>query len=813
MRSEKIVLDSFTMSYDGYPDIKVGIPCSLIDTLYKNKYTDDPYYRDNASKLVEFPDHECIFSTEFDAGEEFAGRKNIRLVCYGLDTLCHVYVNDCEVGYADNMHRIWKFDIRRQIRTGKNRIEFRFQPPVKYMKARQDRHYAWGDTHAIDGIAQIRKSSYMFGWDWAPKLPDTGIFRSVEIQAYDLPVISETEIHQDHSDGRVSLKIRSRVEGELPDNCCFTASVISPDGAFSEEYRSVSGDFEVNIENPQLWWPNGYGEHSLYTVCIKLMLGDETVDTDTKRIGLRTIGVSRRRDKWGREFCFEVNGVRIFAMGADYIPEDNILPRISAERSERLIKSCADANFNCIRIWGGGYYPPDEFYDICDRYGIIIWQDFMFACLNVWMSSDFERNVTEEIKDVLLRIRHHASIGLLCGNNEMEYAVCEWKIPKDELVRSDYLKLYERIMPDMCEKYAPQIFYWPSSPSCGGGFDNPNNENDGDSHYWEVWLRNAPVESYREHYFRFCSEFGFESFPDIRTVRSYTGTEYENPLSYIIEFHQKREQASEKLVTYAAANFLYPSGMENFIYCTQLVQGEAIQYAVEHMRRFRGRCMGAIYWQLNDSWPGQTWSSIDYFGRWKPLHYFAKRFFAPQLISAHRDDSVLVINVSNEAPIPFVGKVRIRSCGNDMVTVRKEEKDIRVDALSSLDVLSVDTGEWLGDDEKRRYIEYTLFDNSGKIISQRSYLGTKNKFYHFDDPAIRYEAIQTENGCVLNLTCVRFARYVDISSSKFDIICDTNDFDMTESHVYTVEVNCPEKPDYNEFLTSLKIRSVYDIDK
>ncbi len=812
MEMKKIAINDLTMSYKGYPDCKVGIPCSLLNTLYQNGYIDDPYYQKNAETLIKFPEQECVFTTDFTVDKDFLSHSNQVLVCYGLDTLCHVYVNGEQIGYADNMHRTWRFDVKDKVREGQNTLKLCFDPPYEYMQRLQKRHYAWGDTHALDGIAQIRKASYMFGWDWGPKLPDTGVFRGIELWAYGEARLDNLFIRQEHRDNFVILNINTEVEGYVTDSCEYKLTIVSPTG---EKICASSrdGNFSVVVDEPLLWWPNGYGEQYLYTVSVTLEGEGLEASTVTKTIGLRQLEVSRERDEWGREFCFVVNGKKIFAMGADYIPEDNLLPRITAERSEQLIRDCVRANFNCLRIWGGGFYPSDDFYDLCDRYGIVLWQDFMFACLNVYMREEFEKNVIVEIKDVLLRIRHHACLGLICGNNEMEMAFMEWKIPKDELVKADYLRLYEHIMPDLCERYAPDTFYWPSSPSCGGGFETPNSENDGDTHYWEVWLRNAPLESYHEHYFRFCSEFGFEAFPSPKTVRYYTGGEGENPLSDIIEYHQKRETASVKLVTYAADRHLYASSFENFIYTTQIVQGEAIAYAIEHMRRFRGRCMGAIYWQLNDCWPGQTWSSLDYFGRWKALHYFAKRFFARKALFAQQYGDKVVLFASNETLKLFEGSCTVKIKGNAFNVYLEKKTEICLEPLRSQDICTVNVADTLADKVNDRYIEYSLYDKNGDLILQRAFICVKDKFYRYSDPNIKYSLTKHGDRFELSLSSTHFARFVEISSDKYDIVADDNYFDMTDAREYKILLDCDTDVDVSELEKTLKVKSVYDIDK
>lgn len=320
-------------------------------------------------------------------------------------------------------------------------------------------------------------------------------------------------------------------------------------------------------------------------------------------------------------------------MGANYIPEDNLLTRNPEERTERLIKDCVEANFNMIRIWGGGHYPDDFFFDLCDQYGLIVWQDFMFACSEYALTQEFKETVVQEVVDNVKRIRHHASLGIWCGNNEVEEAWVYWGPPADPKHKGDYIKLFEFIIPELLKDLDPATFYWSSSPSSGGSFVEPRNHNVGDMHYWEVWHGLKPFTEYREYFFRFCSEFGFQSFPSLKTIETFTLPEERNIFTHVMEKHQKNGAANGKILFYLSENFLYPKDFNSLLYASQILLSEAIKYGVEHWRRNRGRCMGSLYWQLNDCWPVASWSSIDYYGRWKALHYFAKKFYSPVLLS------------------------------------------------------------------------------------------------------------------------------------------------------------------------------------
>lgn len=571
-------------------------------------------------------------------------------------------------------------------------------------------------------------------------------------------------------------------------------------------------DGRIAIGDPQLWWPRGYGGQPLYKVEAELLIGGEPAGRWERRIGLRTMEMSRDRDEWGEEFCHKVNGVKIFAMGADYIPEDNILSRVSTERTRRLLEDAALAGMNAVRVWGGGHYPSDAFYDICDELGLAVWQDFMFACAMYELSDAFLDNIERELADNVRRLRHHASLALFCGNNEMEWQVNDkvWRYtPKQH---SDYVRMYEHVFPRMVKRLAPQAFYWPASPSSGGGFDAPNDPNRGDVHFWEVWHGNKPFSYYRSFFFRYASEFGFQSFPSIKTIRSFTEPEDRNIFSYVMEKHQRNHSANGKIMNYMGDTFLYPTSFETLIYASQLLQAEAIRYGVEHWRRNRGRCMGAVYWQLNDCWPVASWSSIDYFGRWKALHYFAKRFFAKVLLSCceqgvmtqntnpnaepYEPEKSAELSVANETTAEFAGTVRWALRRGDASVVRQGEVAARVPALSSRQLAKLDFSDAPLYDS---YLSYELHGSGGEWISGGSALFCLPKHFKFRDPRL---SVSAEGGYV-TVRAGAYARSVEIDSDTADFLLEDNYFDMNggERRIKVLRGN-PE---------NLFVRSVYDI--
>ena len=649
--------------------IPTKVPCSVLNDLVRACMIEEPYYRDNELKALPLMERDYTYTRLIDVPQALLDRGRILLRFEGIDTLADLYLNGNLFGTADNMHRIWEYDVKELLHEGVNELRVTLHSPTRFIRSKYSEDPVEGTSDAMRGFPHIRKAHYMFGWDWGPRLPDMGIFRDVKLIAYDTARIDSVYIRQIHSEDSVTLHFDITLEstnGNLAetsrtdiDPVLRLTAVLTDPAGFKREISAQELRKGIVISNPMLWWPHGYGAQPLYTVEVILSpaageaapitapgcdrasrpagpgcdRGLEILDSRTLRIGLRTMTIHREKDEWGEQFCHEVNGVRIFAMGADYVPEDNLLPRITAERTRRLLEQAVAANYNCIRVWGGGFYPSDAFYDSCDELGLIVWQDFMFACAVYHLTPEFEDSIRAEIRDNIRRIRHHASLGLLCGNNEMEMFVLqgEWVTRPSE--RTDYVRMYEHIIPRLVSKHSPATFYWPASPSSGGHFDEPNCEDRGDAHYWDVWHGGKPFTEYRKHYFRYLSEFGFQAFPSVRTCESFTLPEDRNVFSYVMEKHQRNAGANGKIMNYLEQTFLYPTSFEALLYASQLLQAEAIRYGIEHFRRHRGRCMGTVVWQLNDCWPVASWSSIDYCGRWKALHYAEKRAFAPILLS------------------------------------------------------------------------------------------------------------------------------------------------------------------------------------
>lgn len=799
-------------------DIPAVIPGSVYGNLLRQELMPDPYERMNELDALKLMENAFRFQTAFSLTGEQTAADFLLLRFDGIDTLAEIYLNDVLLGHADNMHRVWEFDIRETAREGENTLRIEIASPTRYIEEENQKVYTGGSWDAMLGFPHLRKAHCMFGWDWGPRLPDAGLFREVSVlygkkarleQVYitqnwrGQETVDTSAQNADAIGGMVDITYGVSIEDFTEEEAYeIRTALYDPDGALvgeksSKNYpdgngsaaeREESGGWDIiTVKEPERWWPNGYGKQPLYRAEVTLLSETgEVLDTWSRRIGLRTMTVNTEKDQWGECFAHEVNGVKIFAMGADYIPEDNILSRVTPERTRRLLEDAVAANHNCIRVWGGGYYPDDWFFDICDELGLIVWQDFMFACASYELDADFERNISAEIRDNVRRIRHHACLGLWCGNNEMETQTLDGAWKPSIKQKCDYIKIFEHIIPKILEEEDPLTFYWPSSPSSGGNYDNPWDENRGDAHYWAVWHGNKPFTDYRNYYFRYMSEFGFQSFPCLKTVEAFTAPEDRNIFSRVMEMHQRNTAANGKIMSYLSATYLYPTDFEILLYASQLLQAEAIRYGIEHFRRNRGRCMGAVVWQLNDIWPVASWASIDYFGRWKALHYAEKRAFAPVMISCEETGELSErpfcvaqpvpieksarLHVANETMEGVNGLVRwaLRNAAGEVILDGAEE--VRVEPLSGMWLPKMDFSSY---DELEVYISYSLEQN-GAVVSEGTSLFTAPKHFRFHDPKL---ALRRE-GNVLTITAQAYAQKVAVEGVDGDVKLSDNFFDM-----------------------------------
>ena len=776
--------------------VDMQIPGTVLSGLLAAGKIKDPFYRTNedATRALFWKDY--VFTRTFDVDEELLAQQHIVLVCEGLDTLAEISINGTFLAKTDNMHRTWKFQAKKLLHPGKNEIQIVFRSVLRFIEdypyeAHKKINYI--PCGSMKGNQLLRKAHSMFGWDWGPQTIDAGIFRDIYLQGYSHARIEDIRIHQQHAKNvsvQTSITLSESVPGQ---KLCVELSEDGADKPLQTKLCKTNADgvaaVDFVIENPKLWWPNDYGDQPLYIVRTTLLDEDGTsLESITRRIGLRTLTISQEKDEWGNEFAFCVNGVKIFTRGGNYIPDDCLYTRITEKKLDYILESCRRAHFNCVRVWGGGYYPSDAFYDLCDEKGLIVWQDLMYAC-NVYDVTDaFAENCRQETYDNVRRLRHHASLGLWCGNNEIESAWDHWGDFQKETpyLRADYIRLFEEVLPKAVQEADGETFYWHSSPSSGGCFDNPDDANRGDTHYWDVWHGQKPFTDYRKYFFRFCSEFGFQSFPCAKTVNSFTLEDDRNIFSRVMESHQKNDAANGKMLYYLSENLRYPKDLTHLLYASQVLQGMAIKYGVDHCRRNRGRCMGTLYWQINDDWPAPSWSSIDYFGRWKALHYMAQKFYAPHAVSMTLEDHRCHVYFSNESfeTTEYSLTLSIRDLSGNVLETYETKGNSP--AFSAIETAVVDICSW-EDQKDDVFLEAVIHTKDQKVLKDVETL-VPYKYLNLKNPVISTEAEETNDAFILHISSDCFAPFVALDFDDADVIFSDNFFHLTDKTVQDIIV-------------------------
>lgn len=801
--------------------IDAKVPGSVYADLMNADRMKDPFYRENETDATALCNDDYEYMRTFVTDASMLEHDLVALKCEGLDTLCDLLINDIHVLNAQNMHRTYQVDIKKVLLAGENTIRVVFHSPNRFIEKKHRELPLDHSTDTMHGFSYLRKAQYMFGWDWGPKLPDMGIWRGISITGWDKARIKDVWTEQEHADGKVKLIINVKTEDFRETSNTIQIQFITPKGKMTEHLfhtENGSGNLSILIDNPELWWPNGMGEHPLYTVQVSLRSGGVVTDSRRLRVGLRTLTVRMDDDQWGQSFAFTVNGIPFFAMGANYIPEDSIISRINRGRTEKLIKTCVDSHFNMLRAWGGGYYLDDYFYDLCDENGLVVWQDLAYACSAYPFNDAFWNDCMHETVDNVKRIRHHACLGMWCGNNEMESAWVDWgwKEMFGPVCQADYVKQFELMLPDLMKKLDPDRLYWHSSPSSGGCFNDPSSETRGDMHYWGVWHGLEPFTAFRQHFPRFMSEFGLQSFPELKTVESFTVPEDRNIFSPVMESHQKNAVSNGKILYYISETYRYPKNFEALLDASQLIQAEGIRYAIEHMRRNRGRCMGTLYWQVNDCWPVASWSSIDYYGRWKALQYEAKRFYAPVLVSAYDNGPLVSLHVTNDTPDDFKGVLKWKLVDDDSCKeILSGETEVNIKGLSTQECKALDFSDSLnGKKQKRsRYLTFCLYKENARIGSG-TVLFVKPKHFNFKAPDISTKVTESETDYLIDVSAKAYARYVKLSLTDADAIFSDNYFDLAGGE--TKQIQLPKAQltrnlGLGRLISQLRAVSVYDL--
>ena len=670
------------------------VPGDVHLDLLANKKIDDPFYRDNESKLQWIEKESWEYRTSFDVTPATLGRSNVDLVFDGLDGPCTVWLNDIEVLKGTNSFRTWRVPAKLHLRAGKNslRILFHAPGPAGDAIAATD---PWAAKTKVESKTYLRKPAYEYGWDWGPRFVTAGIWKPVRLEAWDKVRIADFAIRQrDVSKEVAHIDAQVEIDASSPGTTLIAVEYkdgVKPATATTKASLHAGHnviDIPIEIRNPRLWFPTGYGDQPLYEFTARIGTAGPAIDQRKVKTGLRSIVLHRELDKWGRSFDLVVNGIPVFGKGADVIPFDSFPNRVTTANYRRILESAKGANMNMIRHWGGGYYETDEFYQICDELGLMVWQDFMFG--NDWQPGDyaFKQNIEAEADDQVRRLRNHPSIVVWSGNNETELAL-HWndrdKLPADVKFHmwQDYLTEFSGILDRVVARLNPETPYWPSSPSSDYE-DLSDKYQSGDAHVWDVWHGRVPFSTYESHHERFITEYGFQSFPEMRTIESFTEpADRANIFTPVMLTHQKNNEGNSLIHDYMLKDYPEPKDFASLLYASQVLQAEGIKIGAEHFRRSRPETMGSLYWQLNDCWPVASWSSIDYYGRWKALQYYARRFYAPILVSPHLEDGAMKIYIVSDKTAVTPATLRARLMDFDGKVLLEQSQQVIVSPLAS----------------------------------------------------------------------------------------------------------------------------------
>jgi beta-mannosidase len=773
----------------------------------------DPFYRDNEVRVQWVEKEDWEYRREFKVTSTIALKPHIELVAQGLDTLAAIYLNGQKVGETDNMFRTWRFDIKALLRPGQNELVVHFTSPVRRAQALE----AQLPYKLPGGSPHLRKAPYHFGWDWGPRLVTCGIWRPLAIEAWEGARLGELEITQEFLErNKFLLRTRAEILSDRGQEIAVKASILSQKPFTHSESVMIRAGSNFNeksfsIINPDLWWPAGMGTQNLTTVKIDIYQKGKLLDSVAKRIGFRTLALEQNEDEWGRSFRFVVNGVPFFAKGGNWIPADSFLPRVTRQKYESLLRSCVAANMNMLRVWGGGVYESPDFYDLCDELGLVVWQDFMFACAMFPGDAAFLENVRAEAEFVVRELRHRPALALWCGNNECEEGWFHWgwKERLPPTVWADYEKIFHQLLPQTVERLDPGRAYWPSSPHSETVGD-PRSDRSGDMHYWGIWHGQEPFAEYRKKFHRFFSEFGFQSFPLLETVETFTLPQDRNIASPVMEQHQKHPQGNRLILLYLLDHYRLPKDFESLLLVSEILQAEGMKTAVEHFRSQMPRIMGALYWQVNDCWPAASWSGIDYSGAWKALHCYAKRFFNPVLVAALDDEKDLRVYAVSDLDEPLDAELHLGVYTYDGTAVQQGKTPLRLDPRASRLVVSKPLDELRGGLPANEVFLVCELKKGETTLSSNIHHFSPLKRVEFPQPEIRPEVLARDGQVVVRLQTSKFAKDVYLSVPGIKGRFSDNFFDLVPGRTYEVGFISEQPVSPDQLRPVLKVISLKD---
>jgi beta-mannosidase len=805
----------------------------------------DPFDRDNEYRFQWIGLTDWEYQTVFQVDAASLAHEHIDLVFDGLDTFADVYLNDQAILRPDNMFRRWRIPAKPVLKAGPNTLRVVFHsaitkmiPDVKalpYMVPSISTHNA-GNEEDIATAPYTRKAPYQYGWDWGPRFLTEGIWQPVRLEFWDTLRIDNFHIHQDKiSSGAALVTAELDIEAGQPITATLALAhaEVSASTEQAKEQQLSDGtqnlqldaginhvSFPLRIASPKLWYPVGYGAQSRYHFAASIRVGRKVeVARAEVKTGLRSVELHRVSDQWGKTFEFVINGITVYSKGADVIPFDSFPNRVTPDVHRKILQAARDAHMNMVREWGGGYYETDDFYDICDELGIMVWQEFMFGGDVVPGGVPFQENVREEAIQQIKRLRDHPSIVIWCGNNEVETGWASWGDRQEfketispiirDRIQQDYMVMFADILKSAVAKYGDPVPYWPSSPSANFE-ETPDNPRNGDMHYWGVWHHQNPAQDYTRQFSRFMTEYGFQSFPEMRTIRAFASKPEDFDIhSTVMQAHQKNKGGNERILTYMLREYREPKDFASFVYLSQVQQAEIIKIGAEHLRRQRPRTMGSLYWQLNDCWPVASWSSIDYYGRWKALQYYARRFYDDVLVSPYQHDDQVDIYVVSDRLQPISATLHTRLLDFSGKLLMDQTKDVQAPAQSSAIYLTLNNAELLAKGDPRGNFLVVDLDAGGKRVSRNLlFFDVTHSLKLPPRPKIDFSLSQAAGDYTITLRTSELARNVYISFGDLDVETSDNYFDLLPGEAVTVTLKSSAAID--QLKRSLKVASLMD---
>jgi beta-mannosidase len=813
---DALAIAPYCSYFQSHPTIPCTLPGDIHSALLGQQLIPDPYIGTQELDIQWVGQHDWVLSKTFDVSASLLENSLPVLTLTMADTIIAVTLNGEEVGFCDNQFRRWRFDLSKHLREGGNTIELRFRS-AEQAAMEKARELPYPIPYSVYPVSAkhrnlVRKTQCHSGWDWGPCILSFGIYEPIELAFVDEGLIESvncdtTARADDDWLVTVSLIYNARQAADLPCKAVIADAV--QEGFVSTHVGLNKLTFHLCCHNVQRWWPNGEGKAVLYP--LELQIGMQTY---TKRLGFRTLEVRTEEDvQGGKGMTFCVNGRDIFAKGANWIPMDALFSRIRHERYDQLLQSCVDANMNMLRVWGGGLYEMEDFYDLCDEKGILIWQDCMFSCSMYPATQEFLGSVEAELRYQVPRLMDHPSLALWCGNNEDLGAIGWYEESKVHPYRYvvDYDRLNEGVVGKVIKELDPKRTWWPSSPSSGPGdfSDNWHSDKRGDMHFWSVWHEGKPFEHYYSIKPRFVSEFGYQSFPSLSTVATYAPEDMWNLTSPVMEHHQKNDRGNSIIIENFSRYYRFPNNFEQMLYLSQVQQATAMKMAIEYYRTLLPHCMGTLYWQLNDNWPVASWSSIDYTGKWKLLHYAAKHFYNPALpIAYQKEPGKVEVYVVNDAPRPIEDmKLSVKFCTFSAQKLGKQEYRFTLEAKTSNHICTIDLRKKPKLDPKRTFIYLKL--KSDDVYIENTLLLAKPKECSLEDPCLNTVVAEVNGGFSITVSCTNPAFQVALDAGSIKGVFSDNLFDIRPTAQKVVFFKTKNVCTIKQFKDSLKVFDLY----